>query len=508
MYKDMKLSGNKKNGRYAPSNTRRQTEEPDPRPDGLSGELPDRQAPEAGKDAPAPPLEKRTAAKNKRQIKALKILIVVLAVILALLAVFYCVYVLSVKPPDYQDRTPIAHPAAPSQSTSVSGGDTATSQPTLSSDRKGNQCTFVILGFDDGNGNTDTIMVANFDADNHRLSVVNIPRDTLVNVSWYTKKANSLYSSGGGIQGVVDGLSDILGFRVDFYVLVDLDAFKDLVDSVDGVDFDVPVNMYYKDPAQDLLINLKKGPQHLDGSEALQLVRAREKVWATGDIGRIEMQQKFLMAAAGQILQKRDKLNITELAKIFLNDVKTDLDMGRVVWLGQEFLKMNSGNITFETIPANYWDSVNKDSYVTIYVSKWLELLNAKINPFKEDIKAEELSILTRDKDGGLYVTNGVWAGKKSWGSGGGSASPGTEQSGSAKPSASAEPSADVSGSPPPDVTEDSTPSLPETSPPESSPDGSPAETESADSPPADAGTGPSASPTPEPGASPASGVG
>lgn len=350
----------------------------------------------------------RAALRRKKARRTRRIITSVLMLAITLCAVLYGLYKLGPKPPAYATKSQAA-----------STGEAADSEgaPVATADRKGQQYTFVILGFDDGNGNTDTMMIANFDADNHRLTVVNIPRDTLMNVKWSVKKANTLYSSGGGIDGVVSGLSDILGFPVDFYVMVDLDAFATLVDAVDGVDFDVPVDMDYDDPAQDLHIHLEKGLQHLDGATALKVVRCRS-VYSTADIGRIETQQAFLKSAAEQILQNQSKLNVLELAKLFVADVKTDLSLSNVVWLGKEFYKMDAENITFQTIPADYWDSINGTSYVTIYEDEWLQLINEKLNPYKEDIALSDLSILTRDDDEKLYSTNGVYAGKKSWGSG------------------------------------------------------------------------------------------
>jgi LCP family protein required for cell wall assembly len=448
----MKLSGNKRNARYTAGGYRHQS----------NGAYTQR-----GNTSEAGPA--RTAGKKKPR-RAGKILIVFLVVIIALAAVLYSVYKFGVRPPDMKDWTPPGSGAggAPTE------GETQAPE-TVFTDRKGTQYTFAIIGFDAVSGSTDTMMVANFDADNHKLSVVNIPRDTLVNVKWNVKKVNTLYSN-GEIDSVKSGLSD-LGIHIDFYVQVDLDAFATLVDAIDGVNFDVPKDMDYEDPSQDLYIHLDAGPQHLDGEKALQLVRCRN-AYANADIGRVETQQAFLKAAAEQILANQKKLDITELANIFMNDVTTDLDLGEVVWLGKEFFKMDAVNITFDMIPANYYDTVNKTSYCTINVNDWLQLLNAKINPFKDEIRAEDVSILTRDESGALYVTNGVWAGKKSWGSGGSSSESG-EGASSPSPKPSATPSPSPSPTPSPSE-EPPSPSpseeLPSPSGEDSSPDISPTE--------------------------------
>lgn len=474
----MKLSGNKKNGRHIPSGANRDKAERQPRkiygntgdkrPQQTAGRPPQR--PQAARENGTDPHAIRAAAKKKRRKRTRRILLTLLFVVIAFFGVMYCVWKMGVKPPPMKPRT-----VNPAPSADVSGASPAA----ISSDRKGTQYTFAIVGFDDGNGNMDTIMVANFDADNYKLNVVNIPRDTLVNVPWNMKKANTLYSAGGGIDGVINGLADILGFTVDFYVQVDLKAFEELVDAVGGVEFDVPMRMYYHDPAQNLLIDLQKGPQLLNGENALKLVRYR-KGYADADIGRIRTQQAFLKAAAEQILAKQDKLDLDEIVGIFLKYVKTDLTAGNLVWLGKEFYKMDSENITFTTIPANYNDSVNRTSYVTIRVKEWLEVLNEKLNPFKDEITDKDTSILTRDENGKLYVTNGVWAGKKSWGGGssGGGSGAGASPSPSKKPSESAKPSASPGGDASPSP-EPPSPEPTDSEPPSSEPTGSdPAGTE------------------------------
>ena len=280
--------------------------------------------------------------------------------------------------------------------------------------------TFIVMGTDDGNGNTDTIMASTFDTKTHSLNVVSIPRDTLVNVSWYTKKANTLFAY-EGTDGVVSGLSKVLGYEVDFYVIVDLEAFVTLVDAIGGVTYNVPdvegngQGMNYEDPYQDLYIHLSPGEQTLSGSEAVGIVRYRSGYF-NADIGRIGTQQDFLMTVAKQILENKNSLNITDLVKIFLDYVQTDLDYGEVIWFAKEFLKVDAENIHFMTVPGKYDDYVNKVSYVTITVNEWLDMINEYLNPYDQPITEENLSIYTRDESGRLYVTDGNYEGDSSWG--------------------------------------------------------------------------------------------
>ncbi len=410
----MKFFGNKKNGRYAPGNRGAQTPHP------------------GSKNEP----NEKAVIKRKRSFIVLRILIAILAVILAILVVFYIILKLGVKQP------PVNEVPKPTSSGSAAEETGASAEPTVQPVRVKTKFTFIILGMDDGFGNTDTMMLATFDSENYTLNVVSIPRDTLVNVSWPIKKANSLYAY-GGMEKVSDGMTALLGYKADYYIKVDMEAFSKLVNAIGGVYFDVPKDMYYPDPSQNLLIDLKKGPQTLDGDKALQLVRARTDVWATGDIGRIEMQQAFLKAAAEQILEKKSSIKLPALIDIIFNDVKTDLTLSYLGWFADEFFKINAEDISFEMLPAKYDDYIN-GSYCTIKVDAWLNIINTKLNPFEHKIGPEDVSILTRDTNGKLYVTDGNWAGKKSWGSGSSSGG-----SSSASPSPSPSPSPGDEGSSP-----------------------------------------------------------
>jgi len=287
--------------------------------------------------------------------------------------------------------------------------------------------TFLVLGTDRGDANSDVIMAVTFDTANHALDVVNIPRDTLVNVSWRTKKANSILANMRArnskeddaetktMDATVEAFADILGYEVDYWIHVDLKAFVELVDAVGGVDFDVPVNMNYVDKAGGLSINYSAGAHHLSGQQAIEVLRYRAG-YASGDIGRIGTQQAFLKSAAEQILEKRNSLSISVLANTLVKNVRTNIALGDLIWFGKEFMKLDAGGISFQTLPGNASDSILGLSYVTIYVGEWLELVNDRLNPFSAEIAADSVSILTRGADRKLYVTDGNWQGDATWG--------------------------------------------------------------------------------------------
>lgn len=129
--------------------------------------------------------------------------------------------------------------------------ESSTEQPLLTGARKEGQYTFLLFGTDKEGTNTDTLMVVNYDVNNQKLRLMSIPRDTMINVSWDIKKINSVYGM-SGLNGLKKHIGKLIGFVPDYYVKIDLKAFVEVVNLIGGVEFDVPREMNYDDPYQDL----------------------------------------------------------------------------------------------------------------------------------------------------------------------------------------------------------------------------------------------------------------
>lgn len=278
-----------------------------------------------------------------------------------------------------------------------------------------NMYTFLVVGLDQVSNSTDTIMVGRIDTETHKIDVVSIPRDTMVNVSWGTKRVNTYYSSdlvsgGNGIDGLMKGIRDLVGFDIDCYAVVDLEAFVELVDAIGGVDYDVPIDMYYYDPSQGLNISIPAGMQHLDGETAVKVVRFRSG-YPTADIGRIGTQQDFLMSVASQMLTLGNIPNLPTFIDIFEKYVTTNLSAANISFFARQFLMCKSEDISFHTAPGNGGDSVKGNSYYALYVDEWLEMVNECLNPYDQPVTTANVNILTHSYSSGFYSTTGVIAG-------------------------------------------------------------------------------------------------
>ena len=263
--------------------------------------------------------------------------------------------------------------------------------------RKEHFHTILLGGLDDENGGSDTNLLLALDSDGGTMNIVSLPRDTLLNVSWSVKKLNNAYHHGGFTQ-TMEEVSKLLGIPIDHYVTVDLRAFVELVDAIGGVDFDIPVNMDYDDDYQNLHIHFDAGPRHLDGQEALEVVRWRQNNdgtgYATADIGRIDTQQAFLKAVAKQTLQLSNMDKVGDMAAIFQKWVDTDLKLSNLIWIGEQALKIGPDNISFHTLPGDGAGFYKGGSYYILDPAGTLELVNTYFNPYREDLTLDDMYIL------------------------------------------------------------------------------------------------------------------
>lgn len=271
------------------------------------------------------------------------------------------------------------------------------------SKRKDGVYTFMIIGMDKVAYNTDTIMVGRMDTINHSVEIVNIPRDTYVNVRTKIKKINSIYpyavtKGENGVKNLRRGIEKLVGFPIDSYAFVDIVAAAKIVDTVGGVDFDVPVNMHYDDPGQDLHIDIDKGMQHLDGEDFVKVMRFRN-TYQQGDLDRIKVQQDLLSALSDKLLSAGNIKNIDELLNIYDKYVETNLTKNNLYFYLQQFLLMDSESVHFQMMP-NTPSMVDELSYVFINEEEWLKMVNDKLNPYKTNIALSDLDIISAESRG------------------------------------------------------------------------------------------------------------
>ena len=268
------------------------------------------------------------------------------------------------------------------------------SEAALSARKKG-CATILVAGTDEGGYRTDSMLLLNIDRTEKAIHLVSIPRDTLIYCEYSVPKINSAYGwAGGGEAGMQELLlrvSEIIGFTPDGYIVVDLGIFRQLVDLMGGVTFDVPVDMHYSDPTQGLNIDLQAGRQHLNGEQAMQVARFRSG-YATADLGRIEVQRSLVSSALRQWVSPKGMLHLSKAVKLVLEHTNTNLTKANLLWLAESFLLCGRSDIASATLPG-YAANFTSGSYYVLDAGGVADIVNRYLNPYEKEVQAAELYI-------------------------------------------------------------------------------------------------------------------
>ena len=238
---------------------------------------------------------------------------------------------------------------------------------------------FLVLGRDAAAGLCDVIMLASVNTNSGDVNIMQIPRDTYFDCSASTyKKVNGAYNSLGSAEAFSQSLSEALGIRIDYYLSLDLSVVAKMIDAVDGIEVNVPLNMDYEDPAQNLFIYLKAGKQKLDGKRAVEFLRYRSG-YVTGDLGRIDAQKLFLNAFAKRLVEIGNPLSLFNVFKLICNNGETNIKEQDLLSIGLKCAKTKGGRIFYMTAPGEAIQSnVSGVWYYILSKQSMVKLLNER----------------------------------------------------------------------------------------------------------------------------------
>lgn len=227
-------------------------------------------------------------------------------------------------------------------------------------------------GSDTSNFRADTIILARVDPKNKKITLISIPRDTMVDMGADGKqKINAAYSLGGAAN-MVKVVSKFANVNISHYAEVDFESFTKIVDSIGGVDVNLP------QPVKDVQyagIDLPAGEQTLNGEQALGLSRSRHAYddYGGGDFYRAANQRMILMAIAKKVL-KLDPAAMASAVSQIADSVTTDMSVTDIVGLALQFRGINtaedmySGRTPTESqlIDGVWYEIVDKDAWRTM----------------------------------------------------------------------------------------------------------------------------------------------
>lgn len=258
--------------------------------------------------------------------------------------------------------------------------------------RKEGVYTFVLAGTND-NYNTDTIMLGQVDTEKDTATMVSIPRDTMVDVNVKIKKINNAYGR-AGMDELRRLLHEVTGIYPDYYCLVNMEDFIEIVDVIGGVEYTVPYDMYHADADPKFHIDLKAGYQVLDGKKAIQLVRYRGT--SASDYGRMEIQRDFLKEVGKKMVNDFSLDQASGMIEVMSKSIDTNMPVKDMVWF---FLNVATTmdfetGLVFDVLPGTTTGKYNGGDYVYLDPQATVDYINEKINPYTTDIAVDELNII------------------------------------------------------------------------------------------------------------------
>jgi LCP family protein required for cell wall assembly len=278
--------------------------------------------------------------------------------------------------------------------------------PIIDADRDDEIFNFLVVGLNaDLGNNTDTIMLVQYNVKAEEINVVQVPRDTYIDAGYNFHKINSVfaaaYNAGSGkkaerrvtgmegdpdkdIVGLCEFMEKAYSVKIDYYTLIDLDAFQSLIDRLGGLRVNVPTRMQYSDPEQNLYIDLYPGEQTLSGYQAMCLVRNR-KSYVNQDYGRMNAQKIVLTALLKQIKEDFTADTLSSLIEFAFKNVTTNLSLKDCIYFGTQALSVDLSNMKMVTMPSKTYG----DWVLTIETNA-VEVVNKYLNVYDKDVTAED----------------------------------------------------------------------------------------------------------------------
>ena len=210
---------------------------------------------------------------------------------------------------------------------------------------------------------TDTIILAGYNPKTQKAFMLSIPRDTFIGKSEASAngydKINALYQKDVG--KTVEAVEKLTGVTIDNYIIVKNTALPAIVNAIGEVEFDVPIDMDYDDPTQDLHIHLEAGMQKIDGDKAEQLLRFRHNndgssypmSYGDNDYGRMRTQREFLKVVASQLASSGNASNLKAIATAVFDNLVTDMSLGKAIGYIPYGLKFDANTIIMEQLPGS-----------------------------------------------------------------------------------------------------------------------------------------------------------
>ncbi|WP_417898886.1 LCP family protein [Bacillus haimaensis] len=219
----------------------------------------------------------------------------------------------------------------------------------------------LIMGIEDystggTNGRTDSLIVATIDPGKKTMKMLSIPRDTLVTVPEEGETKINHAHVYGGKDLTIETVEDFLEVPIDYFVTVNFEGFKNIINIVDGVTVDVPFDFTETSDETKKRLSFYEGKMNLNGEEALAYARMRKQD-PRGDFGRNDRQRQIMAAFIDELVSPKNIFKVDDISKELGKNVETNVRVSEGIGLTKQFANFDSKDISTITLEG-------EDSYI------------------------------------------------------------------------------------------------------------------------------------------------
>ena len=242
----------------------------------------------------------------------------------------------------------------------------------------GDPFSVLLLGVDKregDSGRSDTMIVLTVNANTNKIEMVSIPRDTRTEIIGHgtTDKINHAYAF-GGVEMSMDTVENLLEIPIDYYVEVNMDSFKDIIDTLDGVTVENNLDFTYDG------VHFPIGTLTLSGEDALKYSRMRYED-PNGDFGRQKRQRQIIEAVINKGASFSSLTRFNDILDTIGNNISTNLSFKEMMSIHKNY-KSAVNNIEDATLQG----SGTKIGGVYYYIPNEEHLSEVKAN-LKEQLE-------------------------------------------------------------------------------------------------------------------------
>lgn len=257
---------------------------------------------------------------------------------------------------------------------------------------------FLIVSVD--NNESTMMILASVDMTNKNVSLLSIPRDTYISGNYEEPKLRYVYSSaeesGRGIQALKEKAREMVGFKPDYYLVLDEDSVNQIFDIIGDISFDVPTSPSYTD--------LDSGEQHINGQSAMQLFSCRNN-YTRIETDSTAVQRDLLVRMLTALFAQTDSFK--ENADLISESMDTDLNASQLAYMAYYLSDLNPSSIVSEVLPGEIIE-VEEDGkdYFQINLEEAARILNEHFNPLDSELTIYDLNFRQLAGDPG----DGEWS--------------------------------------------------------------------------------------------------